>query len=132
LDYNDAIVLTHDKWKFDAGGLPQFSFLLPTSQDPSDPQVDDDDVLLLGIEGTAPLSMEADLHAVGEESLRSALSSNNDPAPSTVLDVDLDPFSRTGCHSPDYSAAYWAPSKRTTSMDARCSSSGPTRNQATC
>jgi len=94
LDYHEAIVLTHDKWKFDAGGIPQYSFLLATAQDPQDPQVDDDEVLLLRVEGTAPLSMETDLHAVREESLRTALSSNNDPSPSAVLDVDLDPFTR--------------------------------------
>jgi hypothetical protein len=28
LDYGEAIVLTHDRWKFDAGGIPQFAFLL--------------------------------------------------------------------------------------------------------
>ena len=94
LGYNEAIVLTHDKWKFDAGGIPQYSFLLATAQDINTPQVDDDEVLLLRVEGTASLSMENDLHAVREESLRSALSSNNDPAPSAVLDVELDPFTR--------------------------------------
>lgn len=94
LDYSEAIVLTHDKWKFDAGGIPQYSFLLATAQDINTPQVDDDEVMLLRVEGTAPLSMESDLHAVREESLRSALSSSNDPAPSAVLDVELDPFTR--------------------------------------
>lgn len=94
LDYDEAIVLTHDKWKFDAGGIPQYSFLLATAQDINTPQIDDDEVLLLRVEGTASLSMESDLHAVREESLRSALSSSNDPAPSAVLDVDLDPFTR--------------------------------------
>lgn len=94
LDYTEAIVLTHDKWKFDAGGIPQYSFLLATAQDINTPQVDDDEVLLLRVEGTASLSMENDLHAVREESLRSALSSNNDPSPSAVLDVELDPFTR--------------------------------------
>lgn len=94
LDYGEAVVLTHDKWKFDAGGIAQYSFLLATAQNINTPQVDDDEVLLLRVEGTAPLSMENDLHAVREESLRKALSSSNDPAPSGVLDVDLDPFTR--------------------------------------
>lgn len=94
LDFNEAIVLTHDKWKYDAGGIPRYSFLLATAQDINTPQIDDDEVLLLRVEGTAPLSMENDLHAVREESLRSALSSSNDPAPSAVLDVELDPFTR--------------------------------------
>lgn len=92
LDYHQAIVLTHDKWKFNAGGIAQHSFLLATAQDPNNPQTDDDEVLLLRVEGTASLSMEADLHAVREESLRTALSNNADPSPSSVLDVKLDPF----------------------------------------
>ena len=33
LDYGEAIVLTHDRWKFDAGGIPQFAFLLATARD---------------------------------------------------------------------------------------------------
>lgn len=92
LDYHEAVVLTHDKWKFNAGGIAQHSFLLATAQNPKDPRVDDDEVLLLRVEGTASLSMEADLHAVREESLRTALSHNGDPSPSSVLDVKLDPF----------------------------------------
>ncbi|MGW5108910.1 helicase HerA domain-containing protein [Nocardia sp. NPDC004123] len=94
LDYSEAIVLTHDRWKFIAGGIPQFSYLLATAQDINTPQVDDDEVLLLRVEGTAPLSMEADLHAVREESLRAALSSKQDPSPSAILDVEMDPFTR--------------------------------------
>lgn len=94
IDYDQAVVLTHDRWKFDAGGIPQFSFLLATAQDLNDPRVDDDEVLLLRVEGTAPLSLERDLHAVREESLRTALSNNQDPSPSVVLDADLDPFTK--------------------------------------
>jgi hypothetical protein len=87
-------VLTHDRWKFDAGGIAQFSFLLATAQDINTPQVDDDEVLLLRVEGTSSLSMESDLHAVREESLRTALSSSDDPSPSAVLDVEMDPFTK--------------------------------------
>lgn len=94
IDYGQAVVLTHDRWKFDAGGIPQFSFLLATAQDVNDPRVDDDEVLLLRVEGTAPLSLERDLHAVREESLRTALSNMQDPAPSAVLDAELDPFTK--------------------------------------
>lgn len=94
IDYGEAIVLTHDRWKFDAGGIPRYSFLLATAQDINTPQVDDDEVLLLRVEGTSPLSMESDLHAVREESLRTALSSSQDPSPSVVLDVEMDPFTK--------------------------------------
>ncbi|MCM9082407.1 DUF87 domain-containing protein [Streptomyces spororaveus] len=94
LDYNEAIVLTHDKWKFDAGGIPQYAFLLATARDIDGDSRDDDEVLLLRVDGTAPLAMESDLHAVREEALRAALSSNGDASPSVVLDVNLDPFTK--------------------------------------
>jgi hypothetical protein len=94
LDYSEAIVLTHDRWKFDAGGIPQYAFLLATARDVDSDSHDDDEVLLLRVQGTAPLAMESDLHAVREEALRSALSRNENPAPSSVLDVELDPFTK--------------------------------------
>src|SRR4051794_4280211 len=94
IDYGQAVVLTHDRWKFDAGGIPQHSFLLATARDVNAAHEDDDEVLLLRVQGTAPLTMEADLHAVREESLRTALSRNEDPSPSSVLDVEMDPFTR--------------------------------------
>lgn len=94
MGYSEAIVLTHDRWKFDAGGIPQYSFLLATAQDITAAEVDDDEVLLLRVEGTSPLSMESDLHAVREESLRAALSSSQDPSPSVVLDLEMDPFTK--------------------------------------
>jgi hypothetical protein len=93
LDYDEAIVITHDKWKYDAGGIPQHGFLLATART-GDGEADDDEVLLLRVEGTASLSLESDLHAVREEALRAALSGQEDPAPSAILDVDLDPFTR--------------------------------------
>lgn len=94
IDYHEAIVLTHDRWKFDAGGIPQYTFLLATAQDIDSDSHDDDEVLLLRVEGTAPLTMESDLHAVREEALRTALSQHEDPSPSIVLDVKLDPFTK--------------------------------------
>ncbi|MGF0170471.1 helicase HerA domain-containing protein [Streptomyces sp. Marseille-Q5077] len=94
LDYQKALVLTHDRWKFEAGGIPQFCFLLATARNTQGPGGEDDEVLLLRVEGTAALSMEADLLAVREESLREALSSVADPSPGVVLDVSLDPFTR--------------------------------------
>lgn len=94
LDYHEAVVLTHDTWKFDAGGIPQFAFLLATARDITAEGNEDDEVLLLRVEGTAPLSLEADLHAVREEALREALSRQRDPSPGAVLDMDLDPFTK--------------------------------------
>lgn len=93
LDFDEAIVLTHDKWKFDAGGIPQFAFLLATAKDIGTTG-DDDEILLLRVEGTASLAMESDLHAVREEALRTALSQTDNPSPAVVLDMDLDPFTK--------------------------------------
>lgn len=94
LDYNRAVVITHDKWKEDVGGIPQYAFLLATAREIGSGGGDDDEVLLLRVEGTAPLSLERDLLAVREEALRDALSKKQDPSPSAILDVDLDPFTK--------------------------------------
>lgn len=94
LDYDRAVVITHDRWKADTGGIPQFSYLLATARELGQGEGDDDEVLLLRVEGTAPLSLERDLLGVREEALRDALSRQHSPSPSVVLDVDLDPFTR--------------------------------------
>lgn len=95
MGFDRAVVLTHDRWKHEAGGIPPFCFLLATARDVAHPTRDDDEVLLLRVEGTAPLSMENELLAVREEALREALSSSAGPSPSTVLDFDgLDPYTR--------------------------------------
>lgn len=94
LDYDRAVVITHDKWKEDVGGIPQHAFLLATAREIGGGGGDDDEVLLLRVEGTASLSLERDLQAVREESLRDALSKKQDPSPSVILDVDLDPFTK--------------------------------------
>jgi hypothetical protein len=94
LDYDRAVVITHDKWKEAVGGIPQYAFLLATAREIGSGGGDDDEVLLLRVEGTAPLSLERDLQAVREESLRDALSRRDDPSPAVILDVDLDPFTK--------------------------------------
>ena len=94
LNYGRAVVITHDKWKEEVGGIPQYAFLLATAREIGSGGGDDDEVLLLRVEGTAPLSLERDLGAVREEALRDALSKKQDPSPSVILDVDLDPFTK--------------------------------------
>ncbi|GIM95690.1 helicase HerA domain-containing protein [Paractinoplanes toevensis] len=94
LDYNRAVVITHDRWKSETGGIPQFSYLIATAREIGSGGGDDDEVLLLRVEGTAPLSLERDLLEVREEALRDALSRNDNPSPGGVLDVHLDPFTR--------------------------------------
>jgi len=94
LNYSRAVVITHDRWKAAVGGIPQYSFLLATAREAGTGGGDDDEVLLLRVEGTASLSLERDLEAVREEALRDALSRKEDPSPSVILDVDIDPFTR--------------------------------------
>ena len=94
MDYDRAVVITHDRWKEDVGGIPQHAFLLATAREIGSGGGDDDEVLLLRVEGTAPLSLERDLLAVREEALRDGLSKKQDPSPSAILDVDMDPFTR--------------------------------------
>ncbi|MFB9574999.1 helicase HerA domain-containing protein [Streptomyces yanii] len=94
LDFDRATVITHDRWKAETGGIPQFSFLLATAREIGTGGGDDDEVLLLRVEGTAPLSLERDLLGVREEALRDALSRHESPSPSVVLDLDIDPFTR--------------------------------------
>jgi hypothetical protein len=94
LNYKRAVVITHDRWKEAVGGIPEYSFLLATAREAGTGGGDDDEVLLLRVEGTASLSLERDLQAVREEALRDALSRKEDPSPSVILDVDIDPFTR--------------------------------------
>lgn len=70
LNYGRAVVITHDKWKEDVGGIPQYAFLLATAPEIGSGGGDDDEVLLPRVEGTAPLSLERDLQPVREEALR--------------------------------------------------------------
>src|SRR6266699_3610191 len=94
LDYDRAVVITHDKWKEEVGGIPEYAFLLATAREIGSGCGDDDEALLLRVEGTAPLSLERDLQAVREEALRDAMSKKQDPSPSVILDVEMDPFTK--------------------------------------
>src|SRR5690606_9182026 len=70
LDYNRALVITNDKWRLEAGGIPQHCFLLATAGRSPGSEVDDDEVLLLRVEASAQLAQERDLLAVREEAMR--------------------------------------------------------------
>jgi hypothetical protein len=93
LDFHRAVVLTHDFWKRRAGGIPQFTFLLAaSSQTQLDPM--DDEVLLLRVEGTAPLAMDHELTAAWQDALKQTWSDSSDTEPATLLDEILDPFTK--------------------------------------
>ncbi len=93
IDFESATVLTHDRWKYDAGGIAKHSFLLATASNVNGNEEDDDEVILLRVQRTAPLSLDRDLLAVREESLRNALSAKgDDPNPAVEIKPEMDPF----------------------------------------
>jgi hypothetical protein len=93
LDFDRAIVIAQDKWKRQVGGIARHAFLLATARDAGG-DGDDDEVLLLRVEGSAPLTVGRDLLALRERALRDALCRGMDPSPSVVLDVELDSAAR--------------------------------------
>ncbi|MDQ0802172.1 helicase HerA domain-containing protein [Arthrobacter sp. SLBN-112] len=63
LDYNQAVVLTDDYRKHEAGGVPLGGYLLAAAGNQTDAGfvLDDEELILLRVRGTAPLPNEADL-----------------------------------------------------------------------
>jgi hypothetical protein len=74
LDYHDALVSTDDRWKADAGGLPQHAFLLATVM-PLDGVglPEDEEVMLLRVDGTCQLPRQTELVEVREFTMRQML-----------------------------------------------------------
>ena len=94
LNYGRAVVITHDKWKEEVGGIPQYTFLLATAREIGSGGGDDDEVLLLRVEGTARCRSNETWGQSGRRRCGTALSKKQDPSPSVILDVDLDPFTK--------------------------------------
>jgi Helicase HerA, central domain len=78
LDFQNAMVSTDDKWKAEAGGVPQHSFLLATVM-PLDQAADpeDEEVLLLRVDDTCQLPRQAELVEVREFAMRQMLTDGN-------------------------------------------------------
>ncbi|MGY1987129.1 helicase HerA domain-containing protein [Blastococcus sp. SYSU DS0669] len=72
IDFRGATVVTNDAWKRAAGGIPEFCFLLATVRQAGVPAGDDDDdeVLLLRVEGTAPIPRQTELTEIREAAAR--------------------------------------------------------------
>jgi Helicase HerA, central domain len=78
LDFQTAMISTDDRWKAEAGGIPQHSFLLATVMPldaPADPE--DEEVLLLRVDDTCQLPRQAELVEVREFAMRQMLTDNN-------------------------------------------------------
>jgi hypothetical protein len=78
LDFQNAMVSTDDRWKAEAGGIPQHSFLLATVM-PLDAAADpeDEEVLLLRVDDTCQLPRQAELVEVREFAMRQMLTDTN-------------------------------------------------------
>jgi hypothetical protein len=74
LDFQNAMVSTDDRWKVEAGGISQHSFLLATVMPlggVADPE--DEEVLLLRVDDTCQLPRQAELVEVREFAMRQML-----------------------------------------------------------
>src|SRR5258708_27549181 len=63
LDYDSAVVLTDDFKKHEAGGVPRGGFLFAVAGENTDSgfMLEDQEVILLRVRGTAPLPNESEL-----------------------------------------------------------------------
>lgn len=78
LDFHSALVSTDDKWKADAGGVPQHSFLLATVMPLDQPgEPDDEEVILLRVDNTCALPRAAEATEVREFMMRQTLTEVN-------------------------------------------------------
>lgn len=85
LDFERAVVLTNDVWKQQVHGIPNFSFLLATTiREGSAVADDDEEIILLRVEGVANLPNQSDLVATRLEAMREAM--NRERAAQDVVD----------------------------------------------
>lgn len=74
LDFETALVSTDDRWKADAGGLPQHGFLIATVMPLDAPGMgEDEEVLLLRVDNTCQLPRQTELVEVREFAMRQML-----------------------------------------------------------
>ena len=72
-DFDEALVITHDKFVHDANGVPLHAFLLGAAAELADPRAagrtspDDEEVVLLRVVGTTPLPHESNLERLRAE-----------------------------------------------------------------
>ncbi|MFJ5835171.1 ATP-binding protein [Streptomyces shenzhenensis] len=87
LDYDKAVVITDDFIKREAGGVPRNGFLLAAATVPTketNAPLDEDEIILLRVRGTAPLPNESELIATRLAAMRTA--DVRDQRPEAVID----------------------------------------------
>lgn len=88
MEYDSCTIVTNDRWKDDAGGIPRHCFLLATAADWEDPgNFDEDDAyaMLLRAEGPKKLPAEDDLMKVREEAMRKKITNDADDEAERVV-----------------------------------------------
>lgn len=79
MDYDEAIIVSNDRWKDRAGGVPRHCYLLATAADwenPNEFEEDDAYAMLLRAKGPAKLPNEDDLMEVRAEAMRKKVTGN--------------------------------------------------------
>ncbi|MFF9109036.1 ATP-binding protein [Streptomyces sp. NPDC014805] len=87
LDYDKAVVITDDLLKREAGGVPRNGFLLAAATVPTketNAPLDEDEIILLRVRGTAALPNESELIATRLAAMRTA--DVREQRPATVID----------------------------------------------
>jgi hypothetical protein len=81
LTYKKAIVLTNDQWKLKVGGVPRSTFLLATTLQPDrTAHPDEEEFLLLRVDGVANLPREHELIEIREEAMREKVTTDGEAA----------------------------------------------------
>lgn len=92
-NFDEALVITHDKFVHDAHGVPLHSFLLGAAADLASPPVDgqvkpdDEEVVLLRVVGTTPLPHEGNLERLRADAGIGLVTEDTREAPRTRADI---------------------------------------------
>lgn len=87
MDYDECVIVSNDRWKDQAGGVPRHCFLLATAanwEDPNEFEEDDAYAILLRAKGPHKLPNEDDLMEVRAEAMRKKVTGNTDAEAATV------------------------------------------------
>jgi len=87
MNYDECVIVSNDRWKDDAGGVPRHCFLLASAanwQDPDEFDENDAYAMLLRAEGPEKLPAEDELMQVRAEAMRKKVTDGSDTDPAAV------------------------------------------------